>query len=113
MTGTARSTFPPTAARALFTTFSEISAPPFNGSGVIVEYLPLHVVRAASSDSSAFPGRDKGDNIVFLVHWPREDTTGDIETARAHATRLKEVVWEHEREMGGEVDSAGYANYRK
>lgn len=112
MTGIARSSFPPTAARTLFTAFSEISVPPFNGSAVIVEYLPLHVVRSSPSEPSAFPGRAKGDNIVFLVHWPREDETGGIETARAHATRLKEVVWEREAEVGGEVDSAGYANYQ-
>ncbi|CAE6468836.1 unnamed protein product [Rhizoctonia solani] len=112
MTGTSRSSFPPTAARALFTTFSEISAPPFNGSAVIIEYLPLHIVRAASSETSAFPGRLKGDNIVFLVHWPREGTTGDTVTARTHATRLKEVIWGREREIGGQVDSTGYANYQ-
>ncbi|EUC63045.1 6-hydroxy-D-nicotine oxidase, putative [Rhizoctonia solani AG-3 Rhs1AP] len=112
MTGTSRSSFPPIAARALFTTFSEISAAPYAGSAVIVEYLPLHLVRAASSETSAFPGRLKGDNIVFLVHWPREDTTGNTDTARTHATRLKEVIWGREREIGGEVDSTGYANYR-
>ncbi|CAE6432007.1 unnamed protein product [Rhizoctonia solani] len=112
MTGTSRSSFPPSVARTLFTTFSEIAAPPFNGSAVIVEYLPLHLVRAASSETSAFPGRLKGDNIVFLVHWPRMDPTGGTETARAHATRLKEVIWEREREIGGEVDSSGYANYQ-
>ncbi|KAJ1300712.1 hypothetical protein OPQ81_002357 [Rhizoctonia solani] len=112
MTGTSRSSFPPVAARALFTAFSEISAPPFNGSAIIIEYLPLHLVRAASSETSAFPGRLKGDNIVFLVHWPREATTGDIDTARAHANTLKEVIWKRERETGGEVDSSGYANYQ-
>ncbi|CAE6459534.1 unnamed protein product [Rhizoctonia solani] len=112
MTGTSRSSFPPIAARALFTTFSEISTPPYAGSAVIVEYLPLHLVRAASSETSAFPGRLKGDNIVFLVHWPREETTGNTDTARAHATRLKEVIWGREREIGGEVDSTGYANYQ-
>ncbi|CAE6488688.1 unnamed protein product [Rhizoctonia solani] len=112
MTGTSRSSFPPTAARALFTTFSEISAPPYVGSAVIVEYLPLHLVRAASPETSAFPGRLKGDNIVFLVHWPREDLAGNSDTARAHATRLKEVIWGREREIGGQVDSTGYANYQ-
>jgi hypothetical protein len=112
MTGTSRSSLPPSAARALFTAFAQLSVPPFNGSAVIVEYLPLHLVRAASSETSSFPGRTGGDNIVFLVHWPREDTTGDVDTARAHATRLKEVIWAREREIGGEIDSAGYANYR-
>ncbi|CAE7225826.1 unnamed protein product [Rhizoctonia solani] len=112
MTGTSRSSFPPTVARALFMTFSETSAPPYAGSAVIVEYLPLHLVRAASSENSAFPGRLKGDNIVFLVHWPREDTAGNTEMARMHATRLKEVIWGREREIGGDVDSMGYANYQ-
>ncbi|GAB1525430.1 hypothetical protein RhiTH_008593 [Rhizoctonia solani] len=112
MTGTSRTSFPPSAARALFTTFAEISASPFDGSAVIVEYLPLHLVRAASSETSAFPGRMKGDNIVFLVHWPREDPTGNTDAARAHATRLKQVIWAREREIGGEVDSSGYANYQ-
>ncbi|KAF8737866.1 potassium transporter, partial [Rhizoctonia solani] len=112
MTGTSRTSFPPSAARALFTTFAGISASPFNGSAVIVEYLPLHLVRAASSETSAFPGRMKGDNIVFLVHWPREDPTGNTDAARAHATRLKQVIWAREREIGGEVDSSGYANYQ-
>ncbi|KAF8750061.1 potassium transporter [Rhizoctonia solani] len=111
MTGTSRTSFPPSAARALFTTFAEISASPFDGSAVIVEYLPLHLVRAASSETSAFPGRMKGDNIVFLVHWPREDPTGNTDAARAHATRLKQVIWARECEIGGEVDSSGYANY--
>ncbi|CUA70966.1 hypothetical protein RSOLAG22IIIB_09243 [Rhizoctonia solani] len=112
MTGTSRSSFPPTAARILFTTFSEISVPPYVGSAVIVEYLPLHLVRAASSETSAFPGRLKGDNIVFLVHWPRQDPMGNTETARTHATRLKEVIWRREREIGGQIDSTGYANYQ-
>ncbi|CAE6398366.1 unnamed protein product [Rhizoctonia solani] len=112
MTGTSRSSFPPSTARALFTAFAKSSAPPFNGSAVIVEYLPLHLVRAASSETSAFPGRVKGDNIVFLVHWPRNDYTGNKDAARDHATRLKEVIWAREREIGGEIDSTGYANYQ-
>ncbi|KAG8698687.1 hypothetical protein FRC11_014220 [Ceratobasidium sp. 423] len=40
------------------------------------------------------------------------DLTGNTDTARAHATRLKEIIWEREREVGGEVDSSGYANYQ-
>lgn len=113
MTGTSRSSFPPAAARALFTLFAEIAIHPYNASAVIVEYLPLHLVRAHSSDYSAFPGRLKGDNIVFLVHWPRDEENGSIDGARAHAIRLKEVIWQHERAQGGHVDTAGYANYRK
>ncbi|KAF8604434.1 FAD-binding domain-containing protein [Ceratobasidium sp. AG-I] len=111
MTGTSRSSFSSAIARMLFTAFVEIAAPPYNASAVIVEYLPLHLVRAYPSDLSAFPGRLKGDNIVFLVHWPREEE-GNVDGARAHATRLKEVIWEHERTQGSDVDTAGYANYQ-
>ncbi|KAG8743231.1 hypothetical protein FRC10_000232 [Ceratobasidium sp. 414] len=113
MTGTSRNNFSPDVARALFTTFSEIAVPPHHGSAVIVEYLPLHLVRAHSSELSAFPGRAKGDNIVFLVHWSRDNEEGSLEGARAHATRLKETIWESERAAGGDVDSTGYGNYRE
>ncbi|KAG8727574.1 hypothetical protein FRC12_022393, partial [Ceratobasidium sp. 428] len=111
MTGTSRNNFSPEVARALFDTFTEIAVSPYTASALIVEYLPLHLVRAYSSELSAFPGRAKGDNIVFLVHWPRENEEGSVETARSQATRLKETIWESERAVGGDVDSAGYANY--
>jgi hypothetical protein len=113
MTGTSRTAFSVDAARALFTTFTELAVPPYNASAVIVEYIPLHLVRIHSSEFSSFPGRAKGDNIVFLVHWPHNGEEGNLDAARAHATRLKEVIWEIERAAGGEADSAGYANYRE